>query len=289
MRNMCLLWLHLLLLSSSDTSYGTRILKLSKSMAVIGQRLVLKYENDMTNITERVTFNLEGIIQGVCQDLTFLNGQCGSGLGHTVTRISSRVITLEVPSFDATVNAGTWKVEEGLSVFSNELGLTAPFATVVTNSSINVTDALPTQKQIDSTKDFNVSTIIHCAFPSVNVSWVFGDSQTLIPVINTDDTGCNSSLLRTIAVLKMNAKSTTGPVAVSLKLIHPSFENEVRYMWLGEASFPGDPERMSALSAGSISGIVIAVVLALAIPTVWVLYNRQIKKKAEDVQNESNN
>ncbi|XP_041372462.1 carcinoembryonic antigen-related cell adhesion molecule 1-like [Gigantopelta aegis] len=50
-----------------------------------------------------------------------------------------------------------------------------------------------------------------------------------------------------------------------------------------------DPERMSALSAGAISGIVIAVVLALAIPTVWILYKRKIKKKAEDVQNESNN
>ncbi|XP_041373944.1 uncharacterized protein LOC121386954 [Gigantopelta aegis] len=49
------------------------------------------------------------------------------------------------------------------------------------------------------------------------------------------------------------------------------------------------PERMSALSAGAISGIVIAVVLALAIPTVWILYKREIKKKAEDVQNESNN
>ncbi|XP_041372865.1 uncharacterized protein LOC121386131 [Gigantopelta aegis] len=49
------------------------------------------------------------------------------------------------------------------------------------------------------------------------------------------------------------------------------------------------PERMSALSAGAISGTVIAVVLALAIPTVWILYKRKIKKKAEDVQNESNN
>ncbi|XP_041372945.1 uncharacterized protein LOC121386185 [Gigantopelta aegis] len=44
-------------------------------------------------------------------------------------------------------------------------------------------------------------------------------------------------------------------------------------------------ERMSALSAGALSGIVIAVVLALAVPTVWILCNRKMKKKVEDEQN----
>ncbi|XP_041373042.1 carcinoembryonic antigen-related cell adhesion molecule 20-like [Gigantopelta aegis] len=46
-----------------------------------------------------------------------------------------------------------------------------------------------------------------------------------------------------------------------------------------------DPERMSStLSAGAISGIVIAVLLALAIPTVWIVYSRRLKKKAVDGQ-----
>ncbi|XP_041373349.1 carcinoembryonic antigen-related cell adhesion molecule 6-like [Gigantopelta aegis] len=49
-----------------------------------------------------------------------------------------------------------------------------------------------------------------------------------------------------------------------------------------------NPERMSALSSGAITGIVIGVVLAIAIPTVWILYKRIIQKKAKDVQNESN-
>ncbi|XP_041372508.1 protein amalgam-like [Gigantopelta aegis] len=40
-----------------------------------------------------------------------------------------------------------------------------------------------------------------------------------------------------------------------------------------------DPKRMSALGAGAISGIVIAVVLALAVPTVWIIYKRNIQKK----------
>ncbi|XP_041373394.1 uncharacterized protein LOC121386524 [Gigantopelta aegis] len=270
---------------------GAGILKLTKSMAVIGQPLILKYENDMTNITQRVAFVLGTLVQGVCEDLTVVNGLCGSGRGHTVTRISSHVITLEIPSFDATVNAGTWKVQEGLSLFSNELDLTAPFATIVTIFSINTTNALPSKEQINSEKDFNVSTVIDCAFPSVNVSWVFGDSQTLTPVITTDGTGCKSSLVKTIAVLTMNAKSITGLVNVLVRLIHQSFENEneVLDILIGFRDFPDDPERMSALGAGAISGIVIAVVLALVIPTAWILYKRKKKKKAEDMQNESNN
>ncbi|XP_041346754.1 carcinoembryonic antigen-related cell adhesion molecule 20-like, partial [Gigantopelta aegis] len=46
-----------------------------------------------------------------------------------------------------------------------------------------------------------------------------------------------------------------------------------------------DPERMSALNAGAISGIVIAVVLALAIPTVWILYKRI--KRQQDIGEEN--
>ncbi|XP_041377837.1 uncharacterized protein LOC121390128 [Gigantopelta aegis] len=60
-----------------------------------------------------------------------------------------------------------------------------------------------------------------------------------------------------------------------------------------------DPKRTSSsrLRAGpyvgagpgaAISGIVVAVLFALAIPTVWIIYSRKIKKQANDGQNESN-
>ncbi|XP_041373750.1 uncharacterized protein LOC121386800 [Gigantopelta aegis] len=198
---------------------------------------------------------------------------------------------LIIESFNPSVDVGEWTCQDGPTGTGKS---TCNKMSILSISSINITNALPTQEQISSEKDFNISTIIDCAFPSVNVSWVFGDSQTLTPVITTDDTECDSPLVKTIAVLTMNGKSMTGHVHVSVRLIHPSFENEneVLDILIGVADFPAvpdEPERMSALSAGAISGIVIAVVLALAIPTVWTLYKRKIKKKAEDEQNEPNN
>ncbi|XP_041373299.1 uncharacterized protein LOC121386464 [Gigantopelta aegis] len=46
-----------------------------------------------------------------------------------------------------------------------------------------------------------------------------------------------------------------------------------------------ESERMSGLGTGAISGIVIAVVLAVAIPTGWIVYKRKKHAKGEDGQN----
>ncbi|XP_041373641.1 uncharacterized protein LOC121386714 [Gigantopelta aegis] len=284
MRNLCLMWLYLLILSSSNTSCGASILTLSKSMAVIGQPLVLKYENMMT-VSKRVTFYVGRAIQGGCEAISITNGICDFGYRYNVTRISSNVLTLEIPSFDATVNAGSWRVEEGQGFFSNVLDLTTPFGTIVTTSSINIKNSFPLQEQINSKKDFNVSTVIDCAFPSVNVSWVFGDSQTLPPVITTDDTECDSPLVKTIAVLTMNGKSMTGHVNVSVRLIHPSFENgnEVLDILIGAADFPVALTSVSISTKPAMIEAGVATVLqcvtnpAFPIATImWILDNTNI-------------
>ncbi|XP_041372942.1 uncharacterized protein LOC121386183 isoform X2 [Gigantopelta aegis] len=152
-----------------------------------------------------------------------------------VPNTTNATCTLIIQSFNTSVDVGNWTCQDGPTGTGKS---TCIMPSIVTNSSINVANALPSQEQINSKKDFNISTVIDCAFPSVNMSWVFGDSQTLAPVITTDDTGCNFPLVKTIAVLMMNDKSMTGQVAVSLKLIHPSFENEVLYWQLGIATFP---------------------------------------------------
>ncbi|XP_041373926.1 uncharacterized protein LOC121386938 [Gigantopelta aegis] len=287
MMNSCLLLVYLSLLSTSDVSYGARILSKDRTIPVIGQPPTLTYNNnEITNITNKISFMVKSSTEGVCLKN---HGKCGSAKGNHVTRISSNVIALEIPSFNAKRHAGAWIVFQGSTVFSNYLNLTPPFAVELLNTSIHVADALPTQEQIDSKADFNVSISIDCTYPTVNMYWVFGKSQTLAPVITTDDSSCTPPQKKTFGVLTMKYTTVKGRESVTVQLVHPSFENGVRNIQIGYAVFPDDPERMSALSAGAISGIVIAVVLALAIPTVWILYKRKIKKKAKDVLNESNN
>ncbi|XP_041373924.1 carcinoembryonic antigen-related cell adhesion molecule 6-like [Gigantopelta aegis] len=115
---------------------------------------------------------------------------------------------------------------------------------------------------VDCTADCN---------PPCDYSWTLGGNQiTTSPLLNLTDISWNQD---------GNVYNCTVTNSALPKTISEQFILTVHY----------DPERMSTLNAGAISGIVIAVVLALAIPTVWILYKRKIKKKAEDVQNESNN
>ncbi|XP_041372872.1 uncharacterized protein LOC121386139 [Gigantopelta aegis] len=119
----------LMLLVCAKHEPGVGILTMDKSMAVIGEPLVLKYESQVA-ITKRVAFTVDGNLQGVCEDRYVINGRCGSGLGHNVTRISSRVITLEIHSFSALKHAGTWRVQEGWNTFSNSLIIKGPHRSV---------------------------------------------------------------------------------------------------------------------------------------------------------------
>ncbi|XP_041372860.1 carcinoembryonic antigen-related cell adhesion molecule 20-like [Gigantopelta aegis] len=123
---------------------------------------------------------------------------------------------------------------------------------------------------VDEGNNLTVDGTAYCN-PPCDYSWTLGDNQiTTRPLLNLTDISRNQD---------GNVYNCTVTNSAIPKSISEQFILTVHY----------DPDRMSALSAGAISGIAIAVVLAVAIPTVRILYKRKIKKKAEDVQNESNN
>ncbi|XP_041373948.1 pregnancy-specific beta-1-glycoprotein 11-like [Gigantopelta aegis] len=102
--------------------------------------------------------------------------------------------------------------------------------------------------------DLTVDCAVDCN-PPCDYAWTLGDNQiTTSPLLNLTDISRNQD---------GNVYNCTVTNSAISKSTHKKFTLKVSY-----------PERMSALSAGVISGIVIAVVLALAIPTVWILYKR---------------
>ncbi|XP_041372871.1 uncharacterized protein LOC121386138 [Gigantopelta aegis] len=227
----------IVLIACSEHVLGVCVFSMSKSMAVTGQSLVFNYETEAA-ITLRIAFCLNDVIAGACERLNTNDSLCNATDGYTLTPISPSAVTLQIRSFDAAKHAGVWRLRRGKHDMSKTYNLTAPFGTVVKNSLINLASALPSSTQVNFRENFHVNVIIGCAFPSVNVFWVFGDNKTLTPVITTDDTGCKSPLVKTIAVLTMNGEFMTGPVDVYVKLIHPSFENEVHDKKLGSVLFP---------------------------------------------------
>ncbi|XP_041373884.1 uncharacterized protein LOC121386909 [Gigantopelta aegis] len=282
---MCWTFLMVVLVSANHHVQGYAFLTINKSLAVIGQSLVFVYRSDV-NITDAITFKLNDMVQGRCINKY---GQCGSLEGFNITRQSARVMTLEIASFNETVHAGKWTVWD-TSNNIHTLELSKPFATVVNTSLIDIASACPVQTDIDSLHYFTVNITTGCAYPIVNISWFStgNNNKTLEPVITSDAVGCAAPQVKTIAELKLNHLTLQGRVNLTANMIHPSFDNAVYDTWICVTDFPDVPESMSALSAGAISGIVIAVLLAVAIPTVWIVYKRKIKKKAEDVQNEDN-
>ncbi|XP_041375053.1 carcinoembryonic antigen-related cell adhesion molecule 20-like [Gigantopelta aegis] len=123
---------------------------------------------------------------------------------------------------------------------------------------------------VEEGHDMTVDCTADCN-PPCDYVWALGDNHiTTSPLLNLTDLSRNQD---------GNVYNCTVTNSAVARSISKNYTLEISY----------DPERMSALSAGVIAGILIAVALALAIPTAWILYKRKIKRKAEDVQNESNN
>ncbi|XP_041372964.1 carcinoembryonic antigen-related cell adhesion molecule 6-like [Gigantopelta aegis] len=193
------------------------------------------------------------------------NTRCVSDAsGYSAVVDSPTQITLTIQSFNPAVDAGEWICRDGpTGEGQSTCNMTVQYGPVP--GSINFNSTASVEEGHDLTVDCTAS-----CNPPCDYSWTLGDNQiTTSPLLNVTDISRNQD---------GNVYNCTATNIVLLTSINKHFTLTVTY-----------PERMSALSAGAISGIVIAVVLALAIPTVWILYARKIKKRAEDVQNESNN
>ncbi|XP_041373514.1 uncharacterized protein LOC121386620 isoform X2 [Gigantopelta aegis] len=114
--------------------------------------------------------------------------------------------------------------------------------------------------------------IVNCTsdcLPRCSFSWTWGKESI---------SSTSSLILENIGKKQAGAYMCTVTNTISLISRNKTFH----------LSFPDDPERMSSLSAGAISGIVIAVVLAFAIPTVWILYKRN-KRQPDAVEENTDN
>ncbi|XP_041379035.1 V-set and immunoglobulin domain-containing protein 10-like 2 [Gigantopelta aegis] len=160
----------LVLVSTVEYILGAHILSMDRTISVIGQPLILTYNNNETpNITDTVRFMVNTSIEGVCLRN---HGRCGSGKGNHVTRISSNVIRLKIPSFNATRHAGAWRVQEGYGVFSNYLNLTPPFA----HGPDFVTFSPSPPGHATEGGDLTVRCSADC-YPPCDYSWILGTRQ----------------------------------------------------------------------------------------------------------------
>ncbi|XP_041373348.1 uncharacterized protein LOC121386497 [Gigantopelta aegis] len=234
--------------------------------------------------------------------------QCNSRFGNCFTNDIQRYGVVGVPSVSMTMlihsfkkgrDDTTWTCLDGTPTSS-------PVTCHIALSEKYVVKDEHLTKLERITFPFIVSVTGNCTYLLPNCTWKYkiqGESEERVPDDLTDITNtsasCNSGDQQATCTLKFNSTSVPAEFAgknVSLRvsithasLIGNSTPIEIINSGVIFPAVPDEPERMSALSAGAISGIVIAVVLALAIPTVWILYKRKIKKKAENVQNESNN
>ncbi|XP_041372851.1 carcinoembryonic antigen-related cell adhesion molecule 6-like [Gigantopelta aegis] len=169
--------------------------------------------------------------------------------GYAGAVVSPTQNTLIIHSFNPTTDAGEWNCRDGLDGIPSKCSKTFMYGPDL--SSVNFSSDTSVEEgqylTVDCTADCN---------PPCDYSWTLGDNQlTTSPLLNLTDISRNQD---------GNVYNCTVTNAGLPKSISKNFTLSISY----------DPERMSFLSAGATSGIVIAVVLALAIPTVLVIYKR---------------
>ncbi|XP_041373597.1 carcinoembryonic antigen-related cell adhesion molecule 6-like [Gigantopelta aegis] len=253
MRNMCLLWLHLLLLSSSNIGDAANTSIDCMTGGYPGQKTTL----------------ICNIIGSLTRGIYFKKSNGGSPqvviMCYSAVILSSTQTTLTIESFNSATDAGEWTCYDGPS---ND-GRSTCNKTVLYGPVAGSIKFIRTAK-LKEGQHLTVDCTVGCN-PPCNYSWILGNEEiTTRPLLNLTDINRNQD---------GNVYNRTVTNSAIQQSISKNFTLSVSY----------GPERMSALSAGAISGIVIAVVLALAVPTVWIVYKRKIKTKAEDVQNEQNN
>ncbi|XP_041362182.1 carcinoembryonic antigen-related cell adhesion molecule 8-like [Gigantopelta aegis] len=245
------------------------------SHSVLGQSFTFTcIVTDAANLNDGVDFHrtaysipLGGLDQAMATCSVFIippdgyTVACGSGTNSTLA--TTKIYTLVINSAARSDDSTWWCQLTAEKTRSNTFRLPVYYGPVEGRVKFNSTTSVEGQDlTVDCTADCN---------PPCDYSWTLGDNKiTTSPLLNLTDISSNQD---------GNVYNCTVTNSAIPKTISELFILKVDY----------DPERMSALSAGAISGIVIAVVLALFVPTVWILYKRKIKKKAEDVQNESNN
>ncbi|XP_041373829.1 uncharacterized protein LOC121386866 [Gigantopelta aegis] len=292
MRDNCLLLVYLSLLSSSDVSYGASSLILSGSSSHADL-------NAPFTVTCTVT-QAAGLVDGVYfRKTTALSAlgtlyqdgdscsmfntpepgyfpSCGNGTGSSSS--TTKKYTLEINK--AVVSDATdWWCGLSIAVI-NSPHLCLLVYIILTNVSMTTRPSsfkagVFTELQCETSPTYPVATVIW----TLNNKTISGEISNSTVTVSGSGVITTSNLTRSytteddgqeLVCSATNGEATVSSPALTLSII-------------------GDPERMSALSAGAISGIVIAVVLALAIPTAWILYKRKIKKKSEGMQNESTN
>ncbi|XP_041373280.1 uncharacterized protein LOC121386447 [Gigantopelta aegis] len=182
-----------------------------------------------------------------------------------VGNADTQIVDLTIKSFNTATDAGEWMCDDGRST----TGRSTCIKTVMHGPS-NVTFIPPTPS-VKEGEDLTVNCSADC-HPPCSFSWTQGNNTV------------SSDSLLTLRHISMNQSGRVYTCTVNNTAIPKSTSKDFALV-VDKPPTQHGPERMSALSAGAISGIVIAVVLALAIPTVWILYKRNIKKKPEDMQN----
>ncbi|XP_041373571.1 nephrin-like [Gigantopelta aegis] len=133
-----------------------------------------------------------------------------------------------------------------------------------------------------------VSTVLQCvtnpAFPTATIMWILDNTHITQGVTSTTERVPGSGFITTSNLIKTYASEDDGKMLVCSAINGEYTVSSPAW----QLSITDDPERMSALSTGAITGIVIAVVLALAIPTVWILYKR-IKRQPDAVEENTHN
>ncbi|XP_041372864.1 uncharacterized protein LOC121386130 [Gigantopelta aegis] len=169
---------------------------------------------------------------------------------------------MTIQSFTPDIDAGEWMCRYGITGFGESRCNKTTFFHL---TNVTMTTRPPSIEA-------GVSTELQCktnpTYPVAIIAWTL-NNKTISTGINSSTVTVPGSGVTTTS--NLTRSYTTEEDGQELMCSATNGEATVGSSAL-KLSITDDPERISALSAGAISGIVIAIVLALAIPTAWILY-----------------
>ncbi|XP_041372861.1 uncharacterized protein LOC121386128 [Gigantopelta aegis] len=197
--------------------------------------------------------------------------------GYSFVIDSPSQVTLIIESFNFSTDAGQWICQDGMYGTGRSVCNKTQFF-ALTNVAISTK---PPMIMV------GVSTVLRCVtnptFPTATIMWILDNTHITQGVTTTTERVPGSGFITTSNLTKTYASEDDGKM-----LVCSATNGEYTVTSAALEVSTGDPELMSALRTGATTGIVIAVVLALAIPIVGILYKRN-KRQPDAVEENIDN